>query len=158
MPTSRSMAAPWPEGCWQTLGDAELRKIATNWVGWRFPASCSSPSRGRRYVKEDAVLVPIETEGNAVAAQQVRSRGKSPRHPRWERLSNGTLRVASSMKRGGGVVGRDLHASDEAAIEEEHCALPSAGKDVAGGAYERAFLGNGPFWRKHTSESPPYYE
>ncbi len=76
----------------RNVGDAELRKSATKLGRLAFPRELFFDRPVVVVTHEDPVLVPIETEGDAVAAQQVAQQVEIPASIfRGEELSNGNL-------------------------------------------------------------------
>ena len=76
----------------RNVGDAELRKSATKLGRLAFPRKLFFDRPVVVVTHEDSVLVPIETEGDAVAAQQVAQQVEIPASIlRGKELSNGNL-------------------------------------------------------------------
>jgi len=92
---------------------------------------------------EDSVLVPIETEGDAVAAQQVAQQVEIPASIfGGKELSNGNLAGGVVQEAEEGELWAAIfEPAMKAAIEEEHFALPSAAKTSLAVRRSAPFLG-----------------
>lgn len=114
----------------RNVGDAELRKSATKLGRLAFPRELFFDRPVVVVTHEDSVLVPIETEGDAVAAQQVAQQVEIPASIfRGKELGNGNLaRGVVKEAEEGELWAAIFEPAMKAAIEEEHFALPSAAK------------------------------
>src|SRR5216683_2122067 len=127
----------------RNVGDAELRKSATKLGRLAFPRKLFFDRPVVVVTHEDSVLVPIETEGDAVAAQQVAQQVEIPASIfRGKELSNGNLAGGVVQEAEEGELWAAIfEPAMKAAIEEEHFALPSAAKTSLAVRRSAPFLG-----------------
>jgi hypothetical protein len=127
----------------RNVGDAELRKSATKLGRLAFPRELFFDRPVVIVTHEDPVLVPIETEGDAVAAQQMAQQVEIPASIfRGKELGNGNLACGVVKEAEEGELWAAIfEPAMKAAIEEEHFALPSAAKTSLAVRRSAPFLG-----------------
>src|ERR1700676_2456693 len=142
----------------RNVSDAELRKSATKLGRLAFPRELFFDRPVVVVTHEDSVLVPIETEGDAVAAQQAAQQVEIPAGIfRGKELGNGNLaRGVVKEAEESELWAAIFEPAMKAAIEEEHFVLPSPAKASLAVRGSAPFLGRAEtVLAEQTAESLP---